>query len=193
MRSQAAAVGICSAAQLSGPPGNGRAPQQIRCAAFLLCLTHPWLTLPPQPPVSPPPNRARDRDMEAMNTQAAAAEAAHLRCRELESAVTSLSSKLLVAEEEVATLQRLHKAAAGEVEEARREADKARRELGTASDYLAGVMTELAVRCPGCRRGWDAAAPISFPPCRPAAAALLPPPCRRPRTSCRRCAKTTKA
>lgn len=46
-----------------------------------------------------------------------------------------------------ACLQRVQRASEQEVEEARREMQKSGRELGSTSEYLAGVMNELAVSC----------------------------------------------
>lgn len=49
--------------------------------------------------------RARDKELEELGAQAAAAEASQLRARELESAVKELRAQLRRSEEEVATLQ----------------------------------------------------------------------------------------
>lgn len=57
------------------------------------------------PPLPLLPRSARDRELQELGTQAAAAEAAQLRARELESSVRELRAQLRRSEEEVATLQ----------------------------------------------------------------------------------------
>ncbi|KAL4447188.1 hypothetical protein ABPG77_007221 [Micractinium sp. CCAP 211/92] len=89
-------------------------------------------------------SRAREREFEAMSAKVAAAEAAQIRAKDLESAMTALRSQLAAAREELATLQRQQAAAQREAEDARQQAAKAERELASTSDYLAGVMSELA-------------------------------------------------
>ncbi len=49
--------------------------------------------------------RAREREFEAMSAKVAAAEAAQIRAKDLESAMTALRSQLAAAREELATLQ----------------------------------------------------------------------------------------
>lgn len=154
-----------------------------------------------------------------MAAKVAAAEAAQIRAKDLESAVATLRGQLAAAREELATLQvrwagraplncaawcqtgtegpapgcarqrapraavrcfanaaghpppmlqRQQAAAQREAEEARQQAAKAQRELASTSDYLAGVMSELAVRwllLLGALPGVDAlAAPFATPP-----------------------------
>ncbi|PSC72868.1 hypothetical protein C2E20_3926 [Micractinium conductrix] len=88
--------------------------------------------------------RLMDREIEALSHKAAAADTAQIRVKDLESAVAALRSDLAAARGEAATLARQQAAAAAEAAEARREADRAARELGSTSDYLEGVMAELA-------------------------------------------------
>lgn len=98
-----------------------------------------------------------DREIEALSHKAAAADTAQIRVKDLESAVAALRSDLAAARGEAATLARQQAAAAAEAAEARREADRAARELGSTSDYLEGVMAELAVslmRHPWVQQAW---------------------------------------
>lgn len=119
------------------------------CAAAPGIPQHAWNTDTHQSLTLYHTRSTHGRDIEALTAKAAAAEDAQIRCRDLESAAAALRRELGQAQQENATLARQVALARGEAEEARAEAGKAGRELGSTSDYLAGVMSELAVSEPG--------------------------------------------
>lgn len=110
-----------------------------------------WAPSPrPHPRPSAPfetssPRSTHTKELEALTQKAATVDETLIRCRDLESALAQARSELRAAQEEGATLQRQQRAAREEVEEARREAERTSRELGSATDYMAGILSDLAV------------------------------------------------